>query len=184
MERLNSLPDVKHPVTVYKEGEIAKLKFGLPPEDQEIATRLENLRKDESSGQETAVSEDDIKARLDKLRGVDESTKSTMPKISAPQPNAVQADTLMQQMSDEVALDKSMPNPDEEIEERLAKLKGVEVDQVRCPGKGLLSSKKSIPDHSDYTNPDDVEFDVFMAQEVSQFFVHYSRSREARARFL
>ena len=45
MERLNSLPDQnKHPVTVYKDGAIAKLKFGLAPEDQQIADRLQNLK--------------------------------------------------------------------------------------------------------------------------------------------
>ena len=32
-----------------------------------------------------------------------------------------------------------MPNPDEELEERLARLKGVDVDQVRHPGKGLAN---------------------------------------------
>lgn len=173
MERLNSLPEVKHPVTVYKEGQMAKLKFGLPPEDQEIANRLENLRKAEATESETVVSEDDIKARLDKLRGIESvSSQSTMPKIAKAQPDTVQADTLMQQMSDEVALDKSMPNPDEEIEERLAKLKGVEVDQVRHPGKGL----SNIPDHADYTNdnPEDIDFDVFMAKEVSfNFFIYF-----------
>ena len=43
-KRMESLPDSKHPVTVYKDGAIAKLKFGLPPEDQQIADRLEKLK--------------------------------------------------------------------------------------------------------------------------------------------
>ena len=44
LERLNSLPDQKHPVTVYHEGEMTKLKRGLSQEDQEIANRLQNLK--------------------------------------------------------------------------------------------------------------------------------------------
>ena len=44
MDRLHSLPDAQHPVTVYKDGSVAKLRFGLPPQDQEIADRLQNLK--------------------------------------------------------------------------------------------------------------------------------------------
>lgn len=91
-------------------------------------------------------SEEEIKARLDKLRGVEtpqqQPTKQTpMTRLTFKKPgetSSVQAaDKLMKQMSDEIALDQSMPNPDEELEERLAKLKGVDVNVVRNPGKGL-----------------------------------------------
>ena len=52
-----------------------------------------------------------------------------------------------------------MPNPDDELEKRLAKLKGVEVDQVRHPGKGLDNDPGGsaqedsllLHDHSSYT---------------------------------
>ena len=44
LERLNSLPEAKHPVTVYKDGNVAKLRFGLPAQDQEIADRLQQLK--------------------------------------------------------------------------------------------------------------------------------------------
>ena len=44
LDRLNSLPESKHPVTVYKDGAVAKLRFGLPAQDQEIADRLQQLK--------------------------------------------------------------------------------------------------------------------------------------------
>ena len=44
LDRLNSLPEAKHPVTVYKDGTVAKLRFGLPAQDQEIADRLQQLK--------------------------------------------------------------------------------------------------------------------------------------------
>merc|ERR1712113_1320553 len=50
------------------------------------------------------------------------------------------------------------PNPDDELEERLARLKGLDVEQVRHPGKGLetdpLENKEDsllLHDHSSYT---------------------------------
>ena len=51
--------------------------------------------------------------------------------------STVQADKLFQQIGEQIEIEKNMPNPDDELEERLARLKGVDVEQVRHPGKGL-----------------------------------------------
>ena len=70
-----------------------------------------------------------------------------------------------------------MPNPDEELEERLARLKGVDVDQVRHPGKGLASDPLEtsqddsllLHDHSSYTivNTGDDQDPEGLVKEVS-----------------
>ena len=70
-----------------------------------------------------------------------------------------------------------MPNPDEELEERLARLKGVDVDQVRHPGKGLANDPLEtsqddsllLHDHSSYTivNTGDDQDPEGLVKEVS-----------------
>lgn len=70
-----------------------------------------------------------------------------------------------------------MPNPDEELEERLARLKGVDVDQVRHPGKGLANDPLEtsqddsllLHDHSSYTivNTGDDQDPEALVKEVS-----------------
>ena len=70
-----------------------------------------------------------------------------------------------------------MPNPDEELEKRLARLKGVDVDQVRHPGKGLANDPLEtsqddsllLHDHSSYTivNTGDDQDPEGLVKEVS-----------------
>jgi len=163
LERLNSLPEAKHPVTVYKDGNVAKLRFGLPAQDQEIADRLQQLK---SAGNQpnNEESEEEIRARLNRLRGVDEKPEGASSQqnilITKPdQPAVIQADHLLKQIGEQVVIERDIPNPDEELEERLAKLKGVEVGQIRHPGKGLDNDPGGsahedsllLHDHSSYT---------------------------------
>ena len=90
-------------------------------------------------------SEDAIRARLAKLKGIPETQPSNQNiLLSKPvKPSPLQEKDLLDQMQDEIELEKSMPNPDEELETRLAKLKGVDVEAIRRPGKGL-DNKPSI----------------------------------------
>merc|ERR1712241_319158 len=115
MDRLHSLPDAQHPVTVYKDGAVAKLRFGLPPQDQEIADRLQHLKSktgDEATGE---VSEDEIRARLNKLQGVDRTATTSLggqQNILVAKPaesSTVQADKLFQQIGEQIEIEKNMP---------------------------------------------------------------------------
>ena len=109
-------------------------------------------------------SEEEIRARLNRLRGVDEKPEGASSQqnilITKPdQPAVIQADHLLKQIGEQVVIERDIPNPDEELEERLAKLKGVEVGQIRHPGKGLDSDPGGsahedsllLHDHSSYT---------------------------------
>ena len=143
------------------------------------------------SGEE---SEEQIRARLNKLKGIDETSTNSKGQhnilVTKPgQPSVVQADQLLKQIGEQIVIERDMPNPDEEIENRLAKLKGVEVDQVRHPGKGLDSVPQGaqaddsllLHDHSSYTiihtTGDDLEEGELAKEitdinkEVSFFFI-------------
>ena len=112
---------------------------------------------------EDSESEEKIQERLNKLRGfeVKPATAASVTVSPTAMPDAVQADQLIQQITDQIALEDSLPDPDNEIEERLAKLKGVDVEQVRRPGKGLDRKPSDLAnieldqsllhDHSSYT---------------------------------
>ena len=91
----------------------------------------------------------------------------------------------MKQMRDEIALEKdttTLSNPDDAIAERLANLKGVDVDVIKHPGKGLdeappanaseLDDSK-LHDHSEYTLKDEIvdqddQDDSSLLQEVEE----------------
>ena len=114
-------------------------------------------------------SEDAIRARLAKLKGIPENTSSNKNVLlSQPaKPNPLQEKDLIDQLQAEIELEKNMPDPDEELEERLAKLKGVDVETVRHPGKGFdrkpagaagassaddVDPMSILHDHSDYSS--------------------------------
>ena len=113
-------------------------------------------------------SEDVIRARLAKLKGIPETTSSNQNVLlSKPaKPNPLQEKDLLDQLQAEIELEKSMPDQDEELEKRLAKLKGVDVEAVRHPGRGLdkkpsvkaesstgqeIDPVSFLHDHSDYS---------------------------------
>ena len=108
-----------------------------------ICNYLISILSCSGGGNPAEESEDEIRTRLNKLRGVDETTTSSAGQsnsilVSKPgQAPSVQADQLLKQIGEQVVIEKNIPNPDKELEERLARLKGVHVDQVRRPGKGL-----------------------------------------------
>jgi len=82
-----------------------------------------------------------MEARLAKLRGIDPAApKNTIGSVTIQKvviPQVVQEQNLIKQISEEITIEKMLPNPDDEIAERLAKLKGVDVNQIKHPGAGL-----------------------------------------------
>ena len=114
---------------------------------------------------ENDQSEDEIRARLAKLKGIPEAAISSSSQnvlVSKPvKPSPLQEKDLLEQMQAEIELEKNMPDPDEELEQRLARLKGVDVETVRHPGKGLdkqptvktepeIDPEAFLHDHSNY----------------------------------
>ena len=168
MERLNSLPDPSFKVTIYKDNEITKLKSGLSAEDQEIADRLQQLKA--SQKQPSEETEEEISVRLAKLKGVDIEQIKNPGKGLAKNPvhsNVAKSDVfqeqdLLKQMSDELELEKNMPNPDDELAARLAKLRGVDVDIIKNPGKGLDKKPSSTENQS---NEKDIDLDQFLPKD-------------------
>ena len=163
LERLNSLPDAKHPITVYKEGEITKLKSGLSKEDQEIADRLQNLKSPPKASE--LETEEEIRARLAKLKGTTEmvqkpsGTNKSAIYTKPSEADFIQQQKLLKQMSEQLELEKDMPNPDDELATRLAKLKGVDVETIKHPGKGL--DKK--PEQSDQSKGENFDLAPFLS---------------------
>ena len=71
----------------------------------------------------------------------------------------VQQQKLLKQMSEQLELEKDMPNPDDELATRLAKLKGVDVETIKHPGKGL--DKK--PEQSDQSKGENFDLAPFLS---------------------
>lgn len=94
-------------------------------EDQLIASRLENLRKQRQGGPIPSTAE--IETRLAKLKGlpVAAENQANMRILweKEHRSNAEQATELFRQMEDEAILDAKQPKPEEEIAQRLAMLK-------------------------------------------------------------
>ena len=106
------------------------MKRGLTAEDQEIADRLQKLHRNP----EAPLTEEQLEERLAKLRG-HENVKESNPRFvdKGAKPNPIQADDLFRQMQDEIELEKNLPEQDDEIAERLARLKGVDVEAIKSP---------------------------------------------------
>ena len=108
----------------------------LAAEDQEIADRLQKLRESRTPEKED-VSEEEMKERLDKLRGELPKDQSSTPSVSGVTPAAAatgtdveKADHLMEQMEGEVRLDKrladSHSSKEDELFDRFSALTGKE----------------------------------------------------------
>merc|ERR1719431_1313964 len=106
----------------------------LGPEDQKIADRLSALHR-ERQEMANMPSEEDVRDRLDRLKGVKSRTDNTAHYNPPDERSSSQkADDLFTALSAEVELDAKMPvlTPEQEIAARLAKLRG---EPVPLPGK-------------------------------------------------
>jgi len=111
----------------------------LGPEDQKIADRLSALHK-ERQEMANMPSEEEVRDRLDKLKGVPSSRPTATAHYQPPdtRSSVQRSDDLMTALSAEVELEARMPvlSPDQEIAARLAKLRGEAapaVSQAKTP---------------------------------------------------
>lgn len=104
--------------------------------DLEISKRLENLR----GNQPPAASVEEIQTRLANMKGVDPNiywNKSTdkVFKTTLPITNVEQSQQLFDRYKAEVEMANNLPDPDEEIAARLAKLRGEEASMRSTKNK-------------------------------------------------
>nr|XP_045600822.1 abscission/NoCut checkpoint regulator-like [Procambarus clarkii]XP_045600823.1 abscission/NoCut checkpoint regulator-like [Procambarus clarkii]XP_045600824.1 abscission/NoCut checkpoint regulator-like [Procambarus clarkii]XP_045600825.1 abscission/NoCut checkpoint regulator-like [Procambarus clarkii] len=132
-------PPQQAPVTIYP-GPSAGIS-NLSKADLEIAQRLQNLRQ---SHMDSLPTEEEMASRLAHLKGLP-ADHYTKPQGAIHQPpdtrtQAEKADGLLSQVMDELALEASVPNPDDELETRLARLRGEESRRGQAQGAMALPS--------------------------------------------
>ncbi|XP_034250178.1 abscission/NoCut checkpoint regulator isoform X2 [Thrips palmi] len=129
LKRLDALDgQFKPPVTMYRaEPRMQKLLKGLNSIDLDIVRRLEKLREDRRTS-ENVPSDDELARRLAMLKGVDldDHTPKKTSTHQAPDNRSAeqQSNDLFSQCKEEVEIDSKIPNPDDEIRERLNRLRG------------------------------------------------------------
>lgn len=134
----------------------AALKRGLSVEDQKLVDRLATLTDDNPLAN---LSDRDLRSRLDKLKGQPELTTGTectsSPSISlVTVQKADNPDDLLKQLSAEVKLHQNDPDPCQDIEKRLANLRGLsEEDQKKLQGQPKSSIDEEDPE-MDLSDPD------------------------------
>jgi len=138
VKRLSALenPSVPHPITVYTgqndNSRMGRLKRGLSKEDTIIADRLEKLKNDRKSSTEIP-SELEMAERLAALKGAPASRTSTaadervLKGVKTDTRSDVErTDDLVAAITAEAAIDSRRQRPEDEVAERLARLKGEE----------------------------------------------------------
>ncbi|XP_011675887.2 abscission/NoCut checkpoint regulator isoform X1 [Strongylocentrotus purpuratus] len=94
-------------------SQAAKYK-NLAPQDRDIAIRLERLQEDRKKKEKPALPQSEIEERLRKLQGLQPSSETTKQTV-LPQPEKTmeeQYDDLLDQMTEEVALDARLEGND------------------------------------------------------------------------
>lgn len=116
------------PITIYP-GPSAGMA-SLSKADLEIAQRLESLRH---SHTENVPTEEEMATRLAQLKGLPTDHYKTSQNTAAAsyqrpdvRSQGQRSEDLLMQVMDEVSLDARAPNPDDELEARLARLRGEE----------------------------------------------------------
>lgn len=125
------------------QGEQKTVRRGiLGPEDQKIADRLSALHKERQEMATLTVSEEEVRDRLEKLKGV-RSRPETTAHYQPPdtRTSGQRADQLFSALAAEVELEARVPvlTPDQEIAARLARLRGEPV-----PVGGNVEKHKEI----------------------------------------
>lgn len=144
LKRLDGLDNAfKPPVTIYRaEPRMQKLLKGLNSIDLDIVRRLDKLREDQRP--ENVPSDDEIARRLAVLKGqnLDDLTSKKAYTHQAPdnRSNVQQSNDLFKQCKEEVEIDSKVPNPDDEIRERLNRLRS----QVDVPAQVLPTEGKAV----------------------------------------
>ena len=158
-------PPPANPITVYttseKSRKINQLKRGLSVEDQAIANRLEKL-KNERKASMNIPSEAEMQQRLMKLKNNSNpsSNENVNENILMKKDNRSdhqKSRDLLEQANAEVELENKFPKPEDEIQERLAKLRGQEIKNCSEPmdvspvaflgDHGTINQSKSDPEN-------------------------------------
>jgi len=141
-KRLSALafnPPPPNPITVYmgqsQDSRMGRLKRGLSKEDTAIAERLEQLKKDRKASMDLP-SEAEMAERLAKLKGVEYAAAGHSRPAADERalkgvktdlrPDVVRTDDLVKAVTAEVAIDAKRQRPEDEVAERLARLRGQE----------------------------------------------------------
>ncbi|XP_042236437.1 uncharacterized protein LOC121875807 [Homarus americanus] len=132
-------PPQQAPVTIYP-GPSAGMA-NLSKADLEIAQRLQNLRKSQSDNVPT---EEEMASRLAHLKGLPADHYAKTSTVAYQPPDArtqgQRTDDLLSQVMEEVSLDSRVPNQDDELEARLARLRGEESRPSQPQGAMALPS--------------------------------------------
>jgi len=117
-------PPQEAPITIYPGP--SSSNANLSKADLEIAQRLESLRKRHN---ENIPTEEEMASRLAQIKGLP-SDHYNQPQAAYQRPdirtNVERTDDLLTQVMSEVAIDASVPKPEDELEARLARLRGDE----------------------------------------------------------
>jgi hypothetical protein len=128
-----------NPITVYTTSKsnkkMSNLKRGLSVEDTAIADRLERLQRDRKASMNIPT-EAEMEERLSKLKDqphiatdLPKNTDHNNLLLKTDKRSDVQkTKDLLEQANAEVDLENKMPKPEDELRDRLAKLRGQEID--------------------------------------------------------
>ncbi|XP_066940447.1 uncharacterized protein [Macrobrachium rosenbergii] len=133
-------PPQQAPITIYP-GPSSSLA-ALSKADLDLAHRLENLRKSHS---EIIPTEEEMASRLAQLKGLPSDhyhkTQSSGAASYVKPDGRTQSqkvEDLLEQVMEEVALDEHVPKPEEELEVRLARLRGNDMSSLQAHGAMAL----------------------------------------------
>ena len=115
--------------------------------NSDITARLRALQADRSAA---APSEDQVRARLDKLRGQQSTAQAPGPVYQPPdtRPNIERSSDLLAVVRAEVNLESRVPilTPEQEIERRLARLRGEQMTSASSGAEGARAKSDNTPD--------------------------------------
>lgn len=156
---VDTLPTPAPTITVYKDTpKIKNLRRGLSVEDEALVNRLNKL-KAERKNMNNIPSESEMAERLAKLKGMNPSDEEANGGRGFHVPpdkrsNVEKSHDLMDQMADEIKIDRLRPKPEDEIEARLARLRGQEPPTK--VDNNLNIDPSTIVKHSDETIADEL----------------------------
>merc|ERR1719228_221258 len=139
----------------------------LGPEDQKIADRLSALHR-ERQEMANMPSEEEVRDRLDRLKGVKSRTDNTAHYNPPDERSSSQkADDLFTALSAEVELDTKMPvlTPEQEIAARLAKLRG---EPVPLPVQNTRDKNTDLDPVAFLSSDDATNLDNMSMDEVAK----------------
>lgn len=137
-------PPQQAPITIYPGP--SSSNANLSKADLEIAQRLESLRKRHN---ENIPTEEEMASRLAQMKGLPSDHYNRQQTAAYQRPdtrtNIERSDDLLTQVMAEVALDASVPKPEDEIEARLARLRGDEHTRGGVSAAGPLEGAVALP---------------------------------------